>query len=173
MQQLAINAEAELSATASETSSERDFDFLVGRWTVYNRKLKTRLDDCQEWSEFEAFAECRKILNGFGNIDSFQTIFDGQPYEGAALRLFNPQTKLWSIYWANSEAVTLDVPQVGSFENKIGEFYARDVWDGKDIVVLYRWDATETDTPRWSQAFSPDFGKTWEWNWYMTFQRPS
>jgi len=32
-----------------------------------------------------------------------------------SLRLFNPKTRLWSIYWANSEMVVLDVPQVGRF----------------------------------------------------------
>lgn len=168
---LSIDTNGALCLVASDTSAAGDFDFLVGRWTIRNRKLKTRLDDCREWSEFEAHGECRKILNGLGNIDSFQTSFDGQTYEGAALRLFNPQTKLWSIYWANSEAVTLDVPQIGSFENGIGEFYSRDRWKGKDIVVLYRWEATDENTPKWSQAFSPDRGATWEWNWHMTFHR--
>jgi hypothetical protein len=62
---------------------------------------------------------CRKVLNSFGNIDSFQTTVDRRPFEGVSLRLFNPKTRLWSIYWANGEAVVLDVPQVGSFENKI------------------------------------------------------
>jgi hypothetical protein len=88
-----------------------------------------------------------------------------------ALRLFNPKTRLWSIYWANSDSVVLDVPQVGSFEDKAGRFYARDTFDRKEIIVLYYWDATKPDAPRWSQAFSSDNGRSWEWNWYMTFHR--
>ena len=46
-----------------------------------------------------------------------------------ALRLFNPKTRLLSIYWANSVTVVFDVPQVGSFENKLGRFYARDSFE--------------------------------------------
>jgi len=161
----------DLEIVASKDSSPNDFDFLIGKWKVHNRVLKTRLNNSNEWIEFEALAECRKILNGFGNIDSFQMIREGKPHEGMALRLFNPKTKLWSIYWANSDSVMLDVPQVGSFENRIGKFYAKDTFDGKEIIVLYHWDATKVDAPGWSQAFSTDNGRTWEWNWYMTFHR--
>jgi hypothetical protein len=96
---------------------------------------------------------------------------DHMPFEGMSLRLFSPQTRLWSIYWANSETVELDVPQLGSFENKIGSFYARDTYEQKEIIVQFRWDASNPSTPVWSQAFSPDDAQTWEWNWYMNFQR--
>ena len=83
------------------------------------------------------------------------------------LRLFNPRTKLWSIYWADSHVGILDKPVTGSFENGIGRFYSKDVFNGKDILVIFVWDATNPDEPVWSQAFSDDNGQTWEWNWYM------
>jgi hypothetical protein len=165
-----FNPTGELEIAASAESSEKDFDFLVGRWKIHNRKLKKRLAGCDEWTKFEAFAECRKILNGFGNIDSFRADSEGIP-EGMALRLFNPKTKLWSIYWANSETVTLDVPQIGSFDQTVGRFYARDAFEGKEIIIVYKWDKTDALVPAWSQAFSTDNGETWEWNWYMTFYR--
>jgi hypothetical protein len=161
----------DLNIVAAKNSSPADFDFLSGKWRIHNRKLKTRLNNCTEWIEFEASGECRKVLNGFGNTDSFKTEFEGKPFEGMALRLFNPRTKLWSIYWADSNVVVLDVPQVGSFEEDIGKFYARDVFQGQKIVVLYRWNKSNPDVPVWSQAFSPDDGESWEWNWYMTFER--
>ncbi len=166
-----LNSKGDFPIVASENSSLNDFDFFVGEWKVHNKKLKTRLSGCAEWTEFEATSECKKILNGFGNSDLFQTKFDSVPFEGMTLRLFNPKTKLWSIYWADSNVVVLDVPQVGSFENKIGRFYAKDVFEGKEIIVKFKWDATDPDVPVWSQAFSADNGATWEWNWYMTFER--
>ncbi len=170
MEQL-FHRSGDLRIVAAKSSSHKDFDFLAGKWKLHNRKLKSRLSGCSEWTEFEARVDCRKILDGYGNIDSFQTTFDGQRFEGMSLRLFNPKTRLWSIYWANSETVVLDVPQVGSFENKIGSFYARDTYEQKDIIVQFRWDASNPNSPVWSQAFSPDNGQTWEWNWHMTFQR--
>ncbi len=171
MEEKLIYSNGDLKIIAAEKSSPDDFDFFVGRWTVHNRKLKSRLNDCDEWIEFEATSECRKILNGFGNIDSFKTDFDGKAFEGATFRLFNPQTKLWSIYWADSNVVVLDVPQTGSFDGKIGEFYAKDVYEGKEIIVKFKWDATDENVPVWSQAFSADAGAKWEWNWFMTFQK--
>ena len=72
----------DLKIEASENSSPRDFDFLFGKWKIRNRKLKTRLQNSTEWTEFEAAGECRGILNGFGNIDSFCAEFGGNAFEG-------------------------------------------------------------------------------------------
>ena len=83
------------------------------------------------------------------------------------LRLFNPATRLWSIYWADSNRGILETPVVGSFENSIGQFYSTDIFNGRKIMVVYQWDKSDTENPVWSQAFSEDNGKTWEWNWYM------
>ena len=104
-----IKKSGDLHIVAAKSSSEKDFDFLIGKWKVHNRKLKSRLNGCSEWTEFEAQVACRKILNGCGNVDSFQTTIDHRPFEGMSLRLFNPRTKLWSIYWADSEKVELDI----------------------------------------------------------------
>lgn len=164
-----INDDLEIIPT--ENSSERDFDFLLGKWKIRNRKLKSRLNNCVEWSEFEANQECKKILQRFGNQDFLHANCDGENFEGMSLRLFNPHTKLWSIYWADSNAVTLQVPQVGSFKDCIGEFFARDIFEEKPILVKFNWDATVENSPVWSQAFSDDEGETWEWNWYMYFSR--
>lgn len=160
-----------LKINASPQSSPTDFDFLIGKWKIHNRKLNKRLANCDEWTEFEAGVKCRKILNGMANADSFFAEFDGKPFEAMTLRLFNPATKLWSIYWADSNFVVLDVPQIGSFENGIGEFFARDIFDEKPIIVKFRWDATDAENPVWSQAFSADEGATWEWNWFMYFEK--
>lgn len=160
-----------LEITPSETSSPHDFDFLVGDWNIHNRKLNERLNNCSEWTEFEAIGVMRKILQGLGNTDSFKAKFDGKPFEGMTLRLFNPVTKLWSIYWADSNVGVLDPPVVGSFAQNIGTFFTKDVFNGMDILVKFQWDKTDPDNPIWSQAFSADQGETWEWNWYMDHHR--
>ena len=170
MQQI-LPASGELPAGPSPASSKNDFDFLVGHWNIRNRKLKTRLNGCTEWIEFDAEQEMMKVLHGAGNIDFFRTRIDGLPFEGMTVRLFNPKTKLWSIYWADSNTGVLDKPVTGSFEKGIGRFYSNDVFNGKDILVVFVWDVTNTNEPVWSQAFSDDNGKTWEWNWYMYMSR--
>jgi hypothetical protein len=168
---LVFNSSGELEILASPGSSQNDFDFFAGKWRIRNSKLKTRLNNCTDWAEFEATGEVRIILNGIGNIDNFITDVNGQPFEGMTLRLFNPKTRLWSIYWADTSSGVLDSPVVGSFENRVGFFFTKDMFQGKEIVMAFCWDATDPDNPVWSQAFSPDNGKTWEWNWYMYFGR--
>ncbi len=166
-----INGHGHLAVIPSKTSSASDFDFFAGHWVIHNRKLKTRLNGCTEWIEFEATQEMHILLNGIGNMDNFKTILDGKLFEGMTLRLFNPFTKLWSIYWADSSKGVLDPPVLGSFENSIGTFYGNDVFNEKDILVKFNWDKTDPESPVWSQAFSEDNGRTWEWNWYMYMTR--
>jgi len=168
---LKFTATGELDISASATSSQNDFDFLVGKWLLKDKKLKSRLTGSNEWIEFESTVEMRKLLNGIGNMDIYRTTFDGKPFEGIAIRLFNPKTKLWSIYWADSNVGVMDPPVVGSFEGTIGKFYCKDKFKGKDIVVAFIWDKTDPVNPVWSQAFSPDNGKTWEVNATNTSHR--
>ena len=171
MQQQLIHSSEELIITPSATSSAHDFDFFIGHWNIYNRKLKTRLNGCTEWIEFEAYQEMHTILNGIGNIDNFKTTIDGKAFEGMTLRLFNPITNLWSLYWADSNKGVLDPPVLGSFENSIGTFYGKDIYNEKEIIVKFNGDKTDPENPVWSQAFSEDNGETWEWNWYMYMTR--
>ncbi len=168
---LIFDENGELIISPSLTSSKHDFDFFEGKWNLQNKKLKLKLKNCKEWIEFHSTQEMYKVLNGIGNIDNFLATFDGQPFEGMTVRLFNPKTKLWSIYWADSNEGKLDPPVLGSFEGNVGHFITKDIFEGKKILVIFRWDARDKENPIWSQAFSDDNGKTWEWNWYMYFSK--
>jgi hypothetical protein len=168
-----ITEKGELKVIPSKTSSQSDFDFFPGSWNIINRKLKTRLNNCTEWENFNARQDVNLILNGIGNSDRYYANLNGTNFEGMTLRLFNPKTKLWSIYWADSNEGKLDLPVTGSFENNIGKFYAKDAYKGKKVIVMFKWDKTDPAKPVWSQAFSADNGKTWEWNWYMNFEKIS
>ena len=162
--QLHFDSAGALSIQASVMSSEHDFDFLVGDWKLRNRKLKSRLTHSNEWTAFESTVEMHQILGAVGNIDKYTELVSGKPYEGVALRLFNAKTKLWSIYWADSNSGALDPPVVGSFANGVGHFFARDTYKGQNIIVVFRWDVRNPQRPIWSQGFSTDEGKTCEWN---------
>lgn len=163
-----VKADGELLITASTRSSQNDFDFLAGKWIMDNKRLKRRLDNCNEWIEYKSTDEnYGTLLNGLANLDIYKTNFNpvnDKPYEGLTLRLFNPQTKLWSLYWVDSNLGVLDPPVVGSFQGNIGTFYCKDIFQGKPILVMFKWDKTDPDNPVWSQAFSPDNGVTWEMN---------
>ncbi len=151
--------------------TEYDFDFLLGSWTVRNLRLRERLADCDEWVEFTAVSEARRILDGLGNEDVFRTDHAGG-FVGMSFRFFDPETRLWSIYWADSRrSGLLDPPVVGGFEGDTGIFEGDDTFAGEPIRVRFIWSGVATATPRWEQAFSDDGGDTWETNWIMELTR--
>lgn len=174
-------AAAPLSAPLAESqNSARDFDFFIGEWTLENRRLRQRLTGCQEWETFAATQHVQKLPGGIGNFDDFVAESWRPGFVGMSLRIFNPQTNLWSIYWLNNHDGGLDQqsgqllpPVVGRFENGIGIFECHDQLDGKPIIVRYTWSEIKADSARWEQAFSADEGQSWETNWIMCMTRSS
>jgi hypothetical protein len=148
-----------------------DFDFFIGTWDSHQRKLKERLKGCDEWEEFSGVSVVRKILGGLGNFDEVTFDMRAGPVMGVTLRLFDPQTQLWSIYWSSSTRSVLDTPMVGRFEHGRGEFYDRETFEGRSIFSRFIWTSSGANACRWEQAFSPDGGRTWETNWTADFTR--
>ena len=148
-----------------------DFDFFHGSWQVASERLKSRLTSSSEWETFGARAECWPILGGAGNVDTFRPEWPGhEGYEGASLRLFNPETGKWSIYWADTSG-ELFPPVTGGFAGGAGEFFGDDSEDGTPVRARFRWSEIRSGSPRWEQAFSVDQGRSWETNWVMSFIR--
>jgi hypothetical protein len=154
-----------------QDNGRSDFDFLFGHWRIANRKRVHPLspgDD--EWIEFDAVSEARPVLGGLGNVDTYRAPeFPGRPgFEGFTLRLFDPNTGLWRIWWASSLATAgLDEPVVGRFEDGVGRFECDDILEGIHVRVRYEWTVIDRDTARWEQAFSFDGRRTWDVNWVM------
>lgn len=167
-----VSASGELGIIPSAASAKNDYDFLLGKHTVHHKKLKERFSGSTEWIDIHGSKETEQLLNGTSNIEKhFLYDMNGNPLDAFALRLFNPETRLWSLYWADEIFGTLDNPLQGSFENDLGIFFGRDTFNGKGILVQFQYDRTNPDNPVWGQAFSNDNGATWEWNWFMFFKK--
>src|SRR5690349_17145909 len=169
---LKFDPKGELIITASTTSSKNDFDFLVGKWKMKNRHLNKRLEGCKEYTEFDSEVEGFGGLDGMGNFDIVhRRLDDGKVYEGRTIRTFDPATHLWRLYWIDVNGGPLEPPVIGSFKDGIGLFFGKDFQVGRPVIVVYKWDKTNPEQPKWSQAFSDDNGKTWEWNYTNTSYR--
>jgi hypothetical protein len=155
----------------TENDGRYDFDFLIGTWKVHHRTLKKRLNGSTEWVEFEGDTVDRKILNGLGNLDENILHTQTGPVHAMTFRLFNPESKEWSIYWSTDQTGTLDVPVIGSFQDQRGEFYSQETFEGRHIYSRFIWSKITARSCQWEQAFSEDGGKTWETNWIMEFER--
>lgn len=161
----------ELVSADAQPDGRADFDFFIGSWESHQRKLKQRLKGCDEWEEFRGVSVVRKILGGLGNFDEVTMETPTGRVLGVTLRLFDPQTQLWSIYWSSSARSVLDTPMVGRFEQGRGEFYDRETFEGRAIFSRFIWTSSGADACRWEQAFSADGGRTWETNWTADFTR--
>lgn len=160
-----------MTAAVKERTVSSDFDFWMGKWNVWNRRLAHRLAGSDEWDEFPAKVAARPLPGGLGNEDVFCTPYGGG-FIGMSFRFFDPETGLWSIYWADSRRPgLLDPPVVGSFSGGVGVFEGEDTLRGRPIRVRFTWSGVATPAPRWEQAFSGDGGETWETNWVMDFSR--
>jgi hypothetical protein len=148
-------------------SAASDFDFWIGRWHVDNERLKDRLCGSTEWERFAATAEAWPLPGGMGNIDHFSA----PGLNAITVRLFDPQSRRWSIYWASALRGVFDPPVAGAFANGVGTFEGDDQHDGRPVRVRFRWSHDTPRTARWEQAFSPDGGATWETNWIMRMTR--
>ena len=155
----------------AQNDGRNDFNFLIGTWKVHHRMLKARLKGSDEWIEFKGDTVARKILNGIGNMDDNLIYMETDPVHSITLRLFNPASREWSIYWSTDRTGILDVPMIGGFKDGMGEFYSQEVFEGRHVYNRFIWSKITVDSCQWEQAFSEDGGKTWETNWIMEFER--
>jgi hypothetical protein len=150
-------------------SGPGDFDFLVGFWEIMNRRLKEPLSGSEDWDVFRSSSECRRVFDGAANFDEISIPARG--FSGLTLRLFDPERKEWSLYWASSRDGCLQPPVVGCFSNGVGTFYSRETYNGAEIKVRFTWSDITPHSALWEQSFSTDEGRTWEVNWIMEFSR--
>jgi hypothetical protein len=164
--------------TQDADSARHDFDFLVGHWTTRQRRLKHRLQGNDEWETFDATTHNQHLPGGVINFDTLVAPGWRPGWVGMSLRVFNPATNRWSIYWVTNDGGGIDpatghlgAPVVGRFHGDEGSFEGADVFEGRAIRVRFHWQHWGTDRARWQQAFSDDGGLTWEVNWVMDFER--
>jgi hypothetical protein len=152
---------------------QHDFDFEFGRWSAHLRRLAHPLTGDQSWIEYQGISVVRKVWNGRANLGELTVAGAHGRIEGLSLRIYDPQRKQWQIYWANAAGGGIGVPTVGRFGAGRGEFYDREAYDGRSIVVRIVISGITRDDFHLEQAFSPDDGKSWETNWIASFTRLS
>lgn len=144
---------------------QHDFDFEIGTWTTHLRRLQNPLSGSTTWVEYTGTTVVRKVWDGRANLVELTVDGPGGRLEALSLRLYNPQSRQWSLNFANARGGTLGVPSVGEFRNGRGEFLDQEEFNGRMILVRFVITPLTPDTCRFEQSFSDDGGKTWEVNW--------
>lgn len=150
---------------------QHDFDFEFGTWKAHLHRLLKPLSGSNTWTDYDGTSILYPVWNGRANIGELELANATASIEGMTYRLYDPQKRRWSIYFANSRFGRLGTPMIGRFTNGRGEFYGQDQFDGKPIVVRFIFDEMASRSFRLVQSFSADGGRTWEPNWIATFEK--
>jgi len=144
---------------------QHDFDFEIGTWHTHLTRLQHPLTGSTTWLEYDGTSAIRKIWNGRANLVELEVDGPTGHIEGLSLRLYNPQSREWSLNFASSAQGTMSVPTIGEFKNNRGEFYDQETFNNRTILVRNVFEDITATTYRFEQSFSDDGGKTWELNW--------
>jgi hypothetical protein len=159
------------SSEANHRDGQRDFDFEIGTWKTRLSRLQNPLSGSKSWVKYEGTTVVRKVWNGRANLVELDVKGPAGHLEGLSLRLYNPESRQWSLNFSNSRTGTLSTPSVGGFKHGRGEFYSEESFDGRAIQVRFVISPITPDSVRFEQSFSADGGKTWEVNWIATDTR--
>jgi hypothetical protein len=156
---------------AERRDGRHDFDFETGSWKTHLRRLQKPLTGSTTWVEYEGTTVVRKVWGGAANLVELDVQGPAGRIEGLSLRLYNPESRQWSLNFANRRGGTMSPPTIGEFQNGRGEFYSREDLDGRAIFVRFVISDITPNSCHFEQAFSADGGKTWEVNWIATDTR--
>jgi hypothetical protein len=148
-------AVSSIAHPAAPRDGQHDFDFDIGSWKTHLSRLSHPLTGSSTWVDYEGMTSVRKVWNGRANLVELEADGPAGHIEALSLRLYNPDSRQWSLNFANSSSGTVGPPTIGEFKNGRGEFYDQETLNGR----------------RFEQAFSDDGGKTWEVNWIATDTR--
>jgi len=162
-----VNAQS----SAAVRDGQHDFDFEIGRWKTHLKRLLNPLTGSTAWVEYDGTTMVRKVWNGRANL--VELVADGPAghFQGLSLRLYNPESRQWSLNFANANSGAMAQPTIGEFKNGRGEFFDQETFNGRTILVRFVISDITPNSCRFEQAFSDDEGKTWEVNWIATDTR--
>ena len=158
--------------TSKLEDGQHDFDFEIGTWKSHGSRLVHPLTGSTTWADFDGITVVRPVWSGRANLVQLEA--DGPVaghIENLSLRLYNPQSHQWSLYYSSSKSGTLSVPTIGEFKNGRGEFFDMELINGENVLVRNVWSDITPNSCHFEQAFSEDAGKTWEVNWIATDTR--
>ena len=153
-------------AQTGQRDGSHDFDFEIGTWATHLHRLQQPLSKSPKtWLRYDGTSVVTKVLDGRANLVELKVEGPTGRIEGLSLRLYNPQTRQWSLNFANIRDGQLTTPSVGEFKDGRGEFYNDDTYNGRPIVVRFVITKIGEEQYRFEQSFSDDGRKTWEVNW--------
>lgn len=163
----ALVSAAAAAQPAAPREGAHDFDWEIGTWTTSLRYLANPLSpEPDRWVDYQGTSIVRAAMDGQANLVELDVAGATGRIRGLSLRLYNPQTRQWSLNFASMRSGQLTAPVYGGFDaGGRGLFYGQDNADGRVVLVRFVITPEGRDRYRFVQSFSADAGATWEDNW--------
>ncbi len=160
-----------VSAAPAPRNGQHDFDFQFGTWNVRVQRLFHPLSASATWVNYTGTHEVEKVWGGRANLGVLEVNGPAGRIEGESLRTYDPQTRQWSVTFAQSSDGTLGTPMIGSFVDGRGVFFDRGTVDGRAVLERSVTSDVTATSYRDEYAFSTDGGSTWHSDWIATYAR--
>ena len=149
-----------------------DFDFEVGAWAIQVRRLAHPPTGPDSWVSPAGYVHLvREVLGDRASLAELRVDDPTPHFLGLMLRLYDPRSHLWRIYWAGSADGVLAPPLIGRFAHGRGEFFNQEIREGAAVFVRVVYSDITSTSFRTEQAVSADGGRTWKPNLIQTFTR--
>jgi hypothetical protein len=158
-------AEAPGTSATQQRDGQHDFDFEFGTWKTHLKRLLRPLTGSSTWVEYDGTTVVRPVWAGRANLVELAVDGPAGHIEALSLRLYDPQSRQWSLNFSGLGSGSMSTPAIGRFENGRGEFVNAETLNGKPILVRFVISEITPRSCRFEQSFSDDGGKTWELNW--------
>ncbi|WP_124541871.1 hypothetical protein [Piscinibacter terrae] len=155
-------ADVPAASAGAPRDGQHDFDFNLGVWKTHIKRNMTPLTGRTELVEMHGTVRVRPVWNGKGMLEEIEADGPRGHWQAMTLFLYNPQSRQWSMSFANSANGKLDVPMIGTYAGGRIELYQQDNVGGRSIFVRGTWSDITPTSHSYQEDYSDDGGKTWE-----------
>jgi hypothetical protein len=138
-----------------------DFDFARGSWHTHITRVLDPFDGGTHTMTMDGTKTARAVWNGRAWLEEIEADGPDGHWQGATFFLYNPKSGQWSQQYIDSASGDFQPPTVGSFKDGRAEFFATEVYQGRNVLVRGVWSDISTDAHRYEISYSQDGGRTW------------
>jgi len=168
------------AAASSPVDAARAFDFMVGLWTVEDRRSKRPLTG-QRDAELEitqGVSTWRTLAGGAALLEEYELDRPaGERSRGATVLAYEAPARQWFLHGFDfsgapvRRSVTGGVPCEGRPGRCVGQFVGSETIDGRVVLAREQIRVWDLNVWEWERSVSPDGGLQWETVRHRHYQR--
>jgi hypothetical protein len=138
-----------------------DFDFDLGTWRTDIIRRVHPLSGSDETVHMTGTVTVHKLWNGRAEVEEIEVGGQAGRWEGMTVFLYDPETRQWSMNFANGSVGKMTPPMIGSLQNGRIELIGTDTVDGRPVMARALWSDFTPTSHTYQESVSADGGTTW------------